>query len=390
MKKTNKRDIIMNFLFIIVVFFAIRKGTDRFMVAFLFSSIIILECVYKRKINFFDKKIIVSYSIYGIFLIISYMKNPFDTDAIPRMLISSFLFFICLSQLEINEKFYKKILFIMSVLSLISSYRGFREWKEYDFSSSYRIMKAGWATIYNIEIGVYIFISLFCIFSLKNIYLKILSGMIFLFSCFVVIGTHSRTIFLLIPFLVLITFISFLVKNKKLNYKGLIFFFIILYLFCNISQVKQHTQRLSTLTSIEKIKEEARIKILIQGIEDFKNNNYKPLGYYHYYNHFTKEGIMKGMPHLHNNILEILVTQGKIAVISYILFQLFLFSALLKRSKESLIVEQKYIVYLAKILFVFINLAGIVDSNIYFFKVNLLVSIIYGLSFCKVIPEKLK
>lgn len=85
MNKINKRDIIMNFLFIIVIFFAIRKGTDRFMVAFLFSSIIILECVYKRKINFFDKKIIISYSIYGIFLIVSYMKNPFDTDAIPRM-----------------------------------------------------------------------------------------------------------------------------------------------------------------------------------------------------------------------------------------------------------------------------------------------------------------
>ena len=42
---------------------------------------------------------------------------------------------------------------------------------------------------------------------------------------------------------------------------------------------------------------------------------------------------------------------------------------------------------LSIVLFIFINLAGLVDSNIYFYKINLIISLIYGLSFCNIIKD---
>ena len=392
MQKLIKKDYFIYFLFIIVIFFLIRKGAERNLVSFIFSMIIILECIYKkRKINFIDKKLIFLYGVYSVFLILSYLKNPLEIEKIFEIILSSFLFFWCLAQMEIKEKFYNKILFIITILSLISSYRGFREWMEHSFAITYRITLVKTATIYTVEIGIYIFISLFSIFILKNIYLKILSGMIFLFSFFVLIGTHSRVTLLLIPILLLIILIGYLIENKKLNYKTLGLIIIFLIIFFNSSNIKQHTQRLNNITNIEKMKNEARVKIYIKGLQDFKENEFKPLGYFYYSNHDLKAGPWKeNNPHLHNNILEVLVTQGIGALISYLCFNILLFINLLKRLKEDVMKEQKYMIYLGLILFLFINLGGLVDTSMYFIKSNLLISIVYGLSFCKVIPEKLK
>ncbi|MHD0314260.1 O-antigen ligase family protein [Fusobacterium varium] len=381
------KDTLLEISLIILIFFFIRKGSERYLVAALFSGVIFFRNVYDKKLDFFDKKIILLYSIYSIFLLLSMYKNTIEINRVFRLILCNFFFFCCLSQVEIKEKFYNKILVIISTLSLISLYRGFREWKMHSFASNYRIIEAGYPTIYTIEIGLYIFISLFCFMKIKNIYFKIISGLIFLFSCFVLVGTHSRVTLILVPLLLLGLGTYYLIKNKKINLKYLFFVGIIGILFLNSSLLEQHTERLDTINNFKKIKNDVRVKIYIKGLKDFKENNYKSLGYRYYVNHNLDAVSWEKTPHLHNNILEVMVTEGIGALVFYIFYNIYLFKLLLKRLKENITEEQKNMTKLSIVLFIFINLAGLVDSNIYFYKINLIISLIYGLSFCNIIKD---
>lgn len=372
---------------IILIFFFIRKGNDRYLIAALFSGIIFFRSIYNKKFNFFDKKIILLYCIYSIFLLLSMYKNTIEVNRVFRLILCNFFFFWCLSQIGIKEKFYNKILGVASIFSLISSYRGFKEWKMHSFASSYRIIEAGYPTIYTIEIGLYVFISLFCFIKTKNIYLKIISGLIFLFSCFVLVGTHSRVTLILVPLLLFGLGIYYLIRNKKINLKYLFLLGIIGVLFLNSPLLEQHTKRLDSINNLKKIKNDVRVKIYIKGLKDFKENNYRALGYRYYVNHNLNAVSWEKTPHLHNNILEVMVTEGIGALIFYILYNIYFFKLLLRRMKENITEEQKNIIKLSIVLFIFINLAGLVDSNIYFYKINLMLSLIYGLSFCKVVKE---
>lgn len=383
----KREELLMNFLFIIMIFFAIRKGSERFWVSFIFCIVIILKCIYKKKILFWDKKLIFSYGIYTIFLIMSYVKNPTEIKPFSRFILCSYFLFLCLAQLEINKKFYNKILLIISSLSLISSYRGFREWKLHSFSSIYRIIETNVATIYTIELTIYVFVSLFCFFTLKNICARVIAIIVFLFSGFVLIGTHSRVTLILVPLLLVSILVVYLLKDKKINFKiiGIIFFSI--FLISNTSFFYKNTKRLDSVR-IEKLKKETRIKIYTKGIQDFVKNNYKGLGFNYYGNHELGAISWEKNLHLHNNILETLVTQGIGSLIFYIVVNILLLIEFIKKTRRKICEEQKIMNYLAIILLVFINLAGLVDTTIYLYKSTLLVSIIYGLSLCKVKNEE--
>lgn len=381
--KLKRGELLINCLFIIMIFFTIRKGSERFWVSFVFCIVIILKCMYKKKILFWDKKLIFSYGIYTVFLIMSYLKNPTEIKPFSRFILCSYFLFFCLAQLEINKKFYSKILLIISSLSLISSYRGFREWKLHSFSNVYRIIETNSPTIYTIELAIYVFISLFCFFTLKNIYARIIAMIVFLFSGFVLIGTHSRVTLILVPMLLIVIFIGYLMKNEKLNYKIIGIIFLSIFLISNTSFFYKNTKRLESV-KIEKLKKETRIKIYTKGIQDFIKNNYKGLGFNYYGNHELGAISWEKNLHLHNNILEILVTQGIGSLIFYMIVNILLLIEFIKKIKEKILEEQRIMNYLAIILLIFINLAGVVDTTIYLYKSTLLVSIIYGLSLCKI------
>ncbi|UYI79836.1 MAG: O-antigen ligase family protein [Fusobacterium varium] len=386
-KKENIVDRILEIILIVIILFFIRKGSERYFVAFLFSIIILLKNIHNKRNNCINKKMILFYGMYSFFLLLSMDKNTIEVFSVFRLILCNFFFFWCLLQAEIKEKIYNEILGVITILSLISSYRGFREWRIHSFSSNYRIIKAGYPTIYTIEIGVYIFVSLFCCIKAKNISLKIISGMIFLFSCFVLIGTHSRVTLILVPLLLLGLGGYYLVKNKKINYKYLFVIMVVGILSLNTPFFKQHAKRLSSINNFEKIKNDIRMKIYIKGWRDFRNNDFRCLGYKYYNNHDLEAVSWEKTKHLHNNILEIMVTQGIGALVFYIFYNIYLFKLLLKRLKENITEEQKNMTKLSIVLFIFINLAGLVDSNIYFYKINLIISLIYGLSFCNIIKD---
>ncbi|MEH1738780.1 O-antigen ligase family protein [Fusobacterium varium] len=225
--------------------------------------------------------------------------------------------------------------------------------------------------------------SFFSLLYSKKTIIKIISGIIFLLSFLVLMSTNSRITLLTIPLIILIT----LLIKFKIKFKYLIIFFILGICFIKEPHLNKYLYRVKRLTSIENIEKETRIKIWLKGIDDFKKNKSKALGFYYYNNHELGAISWEKNPHLHNNFLEIMVTQGIGAIIFYISFNIFLLLEFIKKLKSTQIKSQKILIYLSISILVFLNLTGLTDCNIYFSKVNQLAFFVFALALCKVRGE---
>lgn len=382
----NKNNEILSILTMIFLFFIIRKGSERYVVDYILMGITIFFCLYKRKYNKISMGLVISIVGYIFFITLSFLKNDFvnlNIELFFKIIIHNYILFLCLTQLELSEKYYKSFLFFFILCSLIVTVKGLEEWHLNNFSSYYRVKMRTEPTILTIEIGIYVLISFFSLLYSKKTIVKIISGIIFILSFLVLMSTNSRITLLTIPLIIVIT----LLIKFKVKFKYLIIFFILGICFIKEPHINKYLYRVKQLTSMKNIEKETRIKIWIKGISDFKKNKYKPLGFYYYKNHELGAISWEKNPHLHNNFLEIIVTQGIGAIIFYISFNIFLLLEFIKKLKSTQIKSQKILIYLSISILVFLNLTGLTDCNIYFSKVNQLAFFIFALALCKVRGE---
>ncbi|MEH1738770.1 O-antigen ligase family protein [Fusobacterium varium] len=376
---------IISIMTIIYIFFLIRKGNERYIIDVILAIITLFTAFRINEKNKVNKWL--SFYLIGYVLLMGlslYKTNGKNFQLFFRISFHIYILFLCFTQIKIEEKIYKNLIFIISFFSLIILFKGLEEWSANNFSLYYRVKGWSYPTIFTIEIGTYNLISFFSIFYYKNRILKFSSLIIFVFSLFILLGTNSRVTIILIPIIIIGVVLFF--YGSKIRKRDIIIIMSLIFLL-QISSFEKRFYRLKSLSTIENIKKETRIKIYIKGMEDFKNNNYRSLGFNFYEN--KKINVIKGEenPHLHNNILEILVTQGALALVFYLLLNFYLLKEMLKKLKTLVPRSQKFMLYLGITLNIFINLSGLVDSNIYFIKTNQLIFFIYALSLCKVYNE---
>lgn len=384
----SKNTEILSMLTMIFLFFIIRKGSERYVVDYVLMGITIFFCLYKKKYNKISMGLIVSIVGYIFFITLSFLKSDsinFNIELFFKIVFHNYLLFICLTQLELNEKYYKNFLVFFILCSLIVTIKGLEEWHLNKFSPYYRVKMRTEPTILTIEVGIYVLMSFFSLLYSKKIIVKVISFIIFVLSFLVLISTNSRITLLVIPLIIAIT----LLIKFKIKFKYLIVFFILGICFIKEPHVNKYLYRVKQLTSIENIKKETRVKIWIKGINDFKENKYKPLGFYYYRNHELGAISWEKNPHLHNNFLEIIVSQGIGAIMFYICFNIFLLLEFIKKLKLTQIESQKILIYLSIAIIAFLNLTGLTDCNIYFSKVNQLAFFMFALALCKVKGENI-
>lgn len=382
----NKNTEILSILTMIFLFFIIRKGNDRYVVDYALMGITIFFCLYKKKYNKISMGLVISIAGYIFFITLSFFKNDFislNIELFFKIVIHNYILFLCLTQLELSEKYYNGFLFFFILCSLIVTIKGLEEWHLNNFSPYYRVKMRTEPTILTIEIGIYVLMSFFSLLYSKKIITKVISSVIFILSFLVLISTNSRITLLVIPLIIATT----LLIKFKIKFKYLIIFFILGICFIKEPHINKYLHRVKRLTSMENIEKETRIKIWLKGINDFKENKSKALGFYYYNNHELGAISWEKNPHLHNNFLEIIVTQGIGAIIFYIFFNIFLLLEFIKKLKASQIESQKILIYLSISILAFLNLTGLTDCNIYFSKVNQLAFFMFALALCKVRGE---
>lgn len=372
-------------LFSVILFFLIiRKGKERYIFD-IFFMISILFLIKKKDIKL-DKYFI--FSLLGYIITISF--NFFNTRIVGveeflDYIIYSYITFLILSQIELKEKIYKNFLFIFSIFTLIFTLKSINIWYEVGFRAGYRNFEQGTPTITSIEVGVYTLMCFISSIYSKEIFKKIISFVCFFISILSLVSINSRSSLMTIPIIIFGIIIVKYYNKIKLKYLGVILL-IIAISFHQIQKtnIEKYFYRVERTLNIENLKKEARIEIWKNGIEKFEENNYKPLGY----KYFEKNKINNSYTHLHNIFLEILVTQGWFALIFYILFNIFLLKEMIKKIKITEIESQKIMNYLTISILIFYNASGLVDANIYFKKVNLLVYFLYALALCSVEKEE--
>lgn len=387
-KFIEKKSEIMSVLSIIFIFFILRKGSERYTIDIIFMILTLFFTFINKKYNELSKGLLISAIGYILFISLSFIKTEYifvNYEVFLKIILHNYILFICLSQLELEEKYYKYFIVFFMLFSFIVTLKGIEEWSSYGFSPNYRLKLRYGPTVFTIEVGIYILISFISLVYSKTKKEKLLSIISFIISFLVLVGTNSRITLLTIPFLLLI--IIGIRYRKKIKLSYFIVIFIILLSFFKTPYINKYLYRVKHLSSIENIMKETRIKIWSKGILDFKNNNYKPLGFHHYNNVELGAISWEKNPHLHNNLLEILVTQGILSLVFYISFNIFLFLEMIKKLKTTNIESQKIMLYIAISILIFLNLSGLTDSNIYFAKVNQLSFFIFALSLCKVVKE---
>ncbi len=382
----NKNTEILSILTMIFLFFIIRKGNERYVVDYALMGITIFFCLYKKKYNKISMGLVISIVGYIFFITLSFLKSDsisLNIELFFKIVIHNYILFLCLTQLELSEKYYNGFLFFFILCSLIVTIKGLEEWHLNNFSPYYRVKMRTEPTILTIEIGIYVLMSFFSLLYSKKIITKVISSVIFILSFLVLISTNSRITLLVIPLIIATT----LLIKFKIKFKYLIIFFILGICFIKEPHINKYLHRVKRLTSMENIEKETRIKIWLKGINDFKENKSKALGFYYYNNHELGAISWEKNPHLHNNFLEIIVTQGIGAIIFYIFFNIFLLLEFIKKLKASQIESQKILIYLSISILAFLNLTGLTDCNIYFSKVNQLAFFMFALALCKVRGE---
>lgn len=387
-KFIEKKSEIMSVLSIIFIFFILRKGSERYTIDIIFMILTLFFTFINRKYNKLSKGLLISAIGYIFFISLSFIKTEYifaNYEVFLKIIFHNYILFICLSQLELQEKYYKYFIVFFMLFSFIVTLKGIEEWSSYGFSPNYRLKLRYGPTVFTIEVGIYILISFISLVYSKTKKEKLLSIITFIISFLVLVGTNSRITLLTIPFLLFI--IIGIKYRKKMRLSYFIVVFIILLSIFKTPYINKYLYRVKYLSSIENIMKETRIKIWSKGIIDFKENNYKALGFY-YYNNVEMGAISwEKNVHLHNNLLEILVTQGVLSLVFYISFNIFLFLEMIKKLKITNVESQKIMLYIAISILGFLNLSGLTDSNIYFAKVNQLSFFIFALSLCKVVKE---
>ena len=358
----NSKDIVSILIMIFTLMYSCKEGIKRYLT--------------------YKKEIIIG-TIYIILVTISYIilddKGGDRFYTFSHATLFSVGFMIILLNYKLDNKHIKYILPLLLIISLPSMYRGIVDfYKHYNVITQYRIEGNTYTTKYAAELGMYLLLGIFSIVYYKKIYIKLLLIPYIFINLWLIFLTQSRNTFIAIPLAII--FLYTIVDWKK----GII---ILLILLCGITILFKYNHNIAninriknSISTVEKVKVDARYIIFLDGIEKAKNHFFVGEGFFKYRGGKLNTPI-EITEHYHNIFIETAVTQGVFTLIVYITFLITLFIRMLKNYFKEDDRLKRYIKLYALAVFIFSILYGLFEPIFYFEKIYQLIFTIIAISF---------
>ena len=358
----NSKDIVSILIMIFTLMYSCKEGIKRYLT--------------------YKKEIIIG-TIYIILVTISYIilddKGGDRFYTFSHATLFSVGFMIILLNYKLNNKYIKYILPLLLIISLPSMYKGIVDfYKHYNEISWYRLEGNTYTTKYAAELGMYLLLGIFSIIYYKKIYIKLLLIPYIFINLWLIFLTQSRNTFIAIPLAII--FLYTIVDWKK----GII---ILLILLCGITILFKYNHNIAninriknSISTVEKVKTDARYIIFVDGIEKAKNHFFIGEGFFKYRGGKLNTPI-EITEHYHNIFIETAVTQGVFTLIVYITFLITLFIRMLKNYFKEDDRLKRYIKLYALAVFIFSILYGLFEPIFYFEKIYQLIFTIIAISF---------
>ena len=384
-EKKNFWEQLIAFSMLVYLYFLSRRGGNSKDIVSILIMIFTLIYSYKEGIKrylTYKKEIIISI-LYIILVGLSYIilddKGGDRFYAFSHATLFSVGFMIILLNYKLDNKHIKYILPLLLIISLPSMYRGIVDfYKHYNVITQYRIEGNTYTTKYAAELGMYLLLGIFSIVYYKKIYIKLLLIPYIFINLWLIFLTQSRNTFIAIPLTII--FLYTIVDWKK----GII---ILLILLCGITILFKYNHNIAninriknTISTVEKVKVDARYIIFVDGIEKAKNHFFIGEGFFKYRGGKLNTPI-EITEHYHNIFIETAVTQGVFTLIVYITFLITLFIRMLKNYFKEDDRLKRYIKLYALAVFIFSILYGLFEPIFYFEKIYQLIFTIIAISF---------
>ena len=384
-EKKNFWEQLIAFSMLVYLYFLSRRGGNSKDIVSILIMIFTLIYSYKEGIKrylTYKKEIIISI-LYIILVGLSYIilddKGGDRFYAFSHATLFSVGFMIVLLNYKLNNKYIKYILPLLLIISLPSMYKGIVDfYKHYNEISWYRLEGNTYTTKYAAELGMYLLLGIFSIIYYKKIYIKLLLIPYIFINLWLIFLTQSRNTFIAIPLAII--FLYTIVDWKK----GII---ILLILLCGITILFKYNHNIAninriknSISTVEKIKVDARYIIFLDGIEKAKNHFFIGEGFFKYRGGKLNTPI-EITEHYHNIFIETAVTQGVFTLIVYITFLIILFIRMLKNYFKEDDRLKRYIKLYALAVFIFSILYGLFEPIFYFEKIYQLIFTIIAISF---------
>ena len=384
-EKKNFWEQLIAFSMLVYLYFLSRRGGNSKDIVSILIMIFTLIYSYKEGIKrylTYKKEIIISI-LYIILVVLSYIilddKGGDRFYTFSHATLFSVGFMIILLNYKLNNKYIKYILPLLLIISLPSMYKGIVDfYKHYNEISWYRLEGNTYTTKYAAELGMYLLLGIFSIIYYKKIYIKLLLIPYIFINLWLIFLTQSRNTFIAIPLTII--FLYTIVDWKK----GII---ILLILLCGITILFKYNHNIAninriknSISTVEKVKVDARYIIFLDGIKKAKNHFFVGEGFFKYRGGKLNTPI-EITEHYHNIFIETAVTQGVFTLIVYITFLITLFIRMLKNYFKEVDRLKRYIKLYALAVFIFSILYGLFEPIFYFEKIYQLIFTIIAISF---------
>ena len=358
----SSKDIVSILIMLFIIIYSYREGVKRYL-------------TYKKEIIISIFYII----LVGVSYIILDKKGIDRFYTFTHATLFSIGFMIVLLNYKLENKYVKYILPLLIIISFPSMYKGILDfYKHYNVIVQYRIEGDTYTTKYAAEIGLYLLLGIFSAIYYKKIYIKLLLVLYILINLGLIFLTQSRNTFIAIP--LTIVFLYTIIDWKK----GIIILVILLgglgilfkynHNIANVNRIK------STISTVEKVKVDARYIIFLDGIKKAKNHLLIGEGFFKYRGG-TLNTPIEVTEHYHNIFIETAVTQGVFTLVIYIVFIITLFIRMLKNYFKENDRLKRYIKLYGLAVFIFSLLYGLFEPIFYFEKIYQLIFTIIAMSF---------
>lgn len=384
-EKNNFWSQLITFSILVYLLFLSRRGGNSKDIVSILIMLFTLVYSYKEGIKRYlsYKKEIVTGILYIALVTISYLilvdKGDGRFYTFTHATFFSVAFMLILLNYKLDNKYIRYIIPLLIIISLPAIYKGALDfYKHYNEIGWYRVEGTSFTTKYAAEVGIYLLLGIFSFAYYKKIYIRLLLLPYILTNLGLILSTQSRNTFIAIPLTII--FLYTVVDWKK----GIIILLILLgglgilfksnYNIANINRIK------SSISTVEKVKVDARYIIFLDGIEKAKNHIFIGDGFYKY-----KGGKLitpiEAVDHYHNIFIETAVTQGLFTSVIYVLFLITLFIRMLKNYFKENDRLKRYIKLYATAVLIFSTLYGLFEPIFYFEKIYQLIFTIIALSF---------
>ena len=412
-KISNYLIILQNILILVYPYLLSKRGnSSRVSATFFLVLLFLIYMILTKNKIIFNKHIAIGGIGYMLFMTISMfiLKNDFSYEKFKmyERTIVYLLFGFSITQIEIDRRIYKYILIFFSFLSFFPIYRGVSEWHENNFSPTIRLFGDNWPTKFPVELGIFLLISMVILLYKYKLWIKIIAVFSIVLGYIVILGTQTRIMIILIPLIFLVA----VVINKNRKMFMLSCSVIILVLIISFGTLNSYFQRFNNKNSDGEFSSNIRVLIYKRSFELTKKSNFLGIGYHNFqayslrvppdfseYVHFEPDNLTykKEIPlnddtliiyayttdNSHNNILDILLTQGIFSLIFYVYMFLNIFFELIKRYRNDDFKEYKQYFLLGLIVVIYVWINGLTEVTIYMEKVNQMMFFILGLALNK-------